>query len=640
MKRPLLAGAALGVIAFLAPQMASAQCEKRLTEAAQAVGTLPNGTDYRVHDTLNEFYHEAEGLMGSDEAGCLSAVQRMEDLIRRNGGVAGEKGGVSPLQVAEKGSNGDEMASADVGGARPGFIPINPVAASDMDARIGGLSPERQREARAADTYARATHALGSSIVNSAAAPSENVNRIATATNHAVEMAEAARDAMLAERNRFSIMVQNLISRLADERQTFELALNSAGLQAALPPTAEARIAPAKAAYAEAAQGTDILIRRAEEIETANLAEGMAPGFAEAYRALARRHRDEMDLHEQPWEVAKDNYFIAVASMNQGRADAARAELLSVEGRVTVVRQRQLKEVDDLYRQYSTMVIDLTQPDGRPAQESRPRRPRAGGGSSPEPTPQSTPPQSTPPQPAPQEPGPTEDPAEEPARDPAEERAFLEQDVASAENLLRETERLAAKYPNDPDMPAQLDYFRTRVAEARAALTNHLRDSDPEEYQRQIGETARAELAAKVGRERTALEREVASAEYMLRDAQRVAANHPDPINEEVVNHARVRLQEANGALNGHLMEHDQAAYQRRTSEAARAAERTWADQQRTTLERDVANAEYLLRDTERIAANYPNQNHDRDLALARGRVAEAQGALNHHNRQYAPPNP
>ena len=393
MKRPLLAGAAVGVIAFLAPQIASAQCEKRLTEAAQAVGTLPNGTDYRVHDTLNEFYHEAEGLMGSDEAGCLSAVQRMEDLIRRNGGVAagapGRSGGGSGgrqetgsiLSSSGQGGGGGAgsgggtaTASAGRGDARPGFVPIRPPSpfSAGMEERLAGLRAARRSQMRSLSDYVAAIRLRGEIVVDGASEPSDAVNEVARATNRAIEQVEQSQESMLTDRA--NALIQENLQRIAEAEREYDDAMNSEVIEGVL--TEDMifdRLEAANQKYMDAKNNIKFVQERLREIENANHDEGMAPGFSAAFRALEARHKQELQPLEAQWDQLNDEYqrLLAVDAINgTKRAEPLRVELSALTEKMTKVRERQDKELDDLYRQYSTMVIDLTQPDGRPAQDN------------------------------------------------------------------------------------------------------------------------------------------------------------------------------------------------------------------------------------------------------------------------------
>jgi len=392
MKRPLLAGAALGVIAFLAPQIASAQCEKRLTEAAQAVGTLPNGTDYRVHDTLNEFYHEAEGLMGSDEGGCLSAVQRMEDLIRRNGGVAagapgrsvgGSGGGQETSSILASSAQGGgggagsgggtATASAGRGDARPGFVPIRPPSpfSAGMEERLAGLTAARRSQMRSLSDYVAAIRLRGEIVVDGASEPSDAVNEVARATNRAIEQVEQSQESMLTDRA--NALIQENLQRIAEAEREYDDAMNSEVIEGVLTEAMiQDRIDAANQKYMDAKKNIEFVQERLREIENANHDEGMAPGFSAAFRALEARHKQELQPLEAQWDQLNDEYqrLLAVDAINgTKRAEPLRVELSALTEKMTKVRERQDKELDDLYRQYSTMVIDLTQPDGRPAQE-------------------------------------------------------------------------------------------------------------------------------------------------------------------------------------------------------------------------------------------------------------------------------
>jgi hypothetical protein len=182
MIHPLQTLAAVGVLVLVAPSVAAAQCQARLDQAAAAASALPASVDYRVPDQLSELHAEAEALLGSDEAGCLAVVQRMEQIIAANGGRGRAPGGASGAQG---------------GASLPQVMPPTPFSRA-IPNRTASLPAERAADVRALSEMVQATREIGTlTILRVAPTAPDAASDLAQSADQVIRAVEVVQDVLV-----------------------------------------------------------------------------------------------------------------------------------------------------------------------------------------------------------------------------------------------------------------------------------------------------------------------------------------------------------------------------------------------------------------------------------------------------------
>jgi len=466
-----MTGAALGVIAFLAPQVASAQCEQRLERAVAAIGTLSDSVDRRVHDQLIDLHDEA----GGNEGRCVEAgVARMEDLLRRNG--AQIEGDVGPAATGRSGGGG-ASTSGGGGGSRPSLVQVTPPTpfSRTVEQGIAALPAAQQAEARDVGRYVENIRGFGVQISGDLAAQAPaQANAVALTTNTAIVAAEALQKTLM-QPSHIEMLYDQLVDSVRDAQQA-DRAL-SAAYQAVLrersSSTSLDRLEAALAHSLAMQAKLDQLEGRAAQGKYDALAEGRPEGYAAALAALEAKHQQEnraldaqCDARNQmaQQELAKD-YLSGNRESNAIGAAIADCQAISFP-----VWQRQKQEADALEARFAAL-DDLAPP--------RPRRN----------PPRSNPPRTqTPPRPAPNPtPPPPPPPAAEQPPKPlspqeiAQQRRDREQALSDARRALDRALTNVEENPNSHEAQVKLDGAKMVVQHADEAYRGHLAQYAPSE---------------------------------------------------------------------------------------------------------------------------------------------------------------
>lgn len=349
---------AAGALVLISPQIAWAGCEARLAKAANAVGLMPAEVDYRVNDQLNEYYSEAEALVGSDEAACLALVVRMEDLIRRNGGRIADEAPPSGRASAGVGAQAEPSPAA-------GVISVSsPTPFSQtLPSRLASVPAQQRAEVAALSDYINTARGLGMRVIQQAttSAPTD-ANVIIRAANEAIEAAEGAQQVLINERgDQLHAELEDAFRSFEEARDSLQNRINQSG-SATAAERANLRRATGQLASVRARLNRWLLDR---------LGEGRAPGYAAAFLALeARQQQEERTLTAQcdaRFEAAHaqlaQNYLGGDRHSNALDQAIAACQSISIP-----VRKRHQSEMDELEAHFA--ITDGGQP-------SRSRRPRA-----------------------------------------------------------------------------------------------------------------------------------------------------------------------------------------------------------------------------------------------------------------------
>lgn len=353
MPRTLLTAAFSALL--LTPGVAAAQCEARLARAAEAVGHLPDAVDAEVHDRLNELYHEAEGLVGADEAGCLAAVERMEAMIRANG--VRISGAGAPTIAAPAPTTATRASVAPTPGVTP------PAAfASALPARLAALSAERRAEVSALSDYVEAVRSLGGPLAQQAApsAPAEAA-RTAEAASDAIESAEAVQAVLInQEGDRLHAELEDAVRRLdaADAAldQATSNALKVLPEEDAVVDAAMAKHRQARERYERARANLDGVRRRLDQWLEEQWDEDYLPGYAAAFRALEAKHQQESRDLDARCDAAMRAGQIGVAqayASGDRNSNALGDSIAQCRAISEPIRRRQQQEADALEARYA-----------------------------------------------------------------------------------------------------------------------------------------------------------------------------------------------------------------------------------------------------------------------------------------------
>lgn len=473
MPRPLLTGAALGVIAFLAPQVALAQCEQRLERAVAAIGTLSDSVDRRVHDQLIDLHDEA----GGNDGPCVEAgVARMEEVLRRNGAQIEGDGGRAATGQSRGGAS---AGSAGAAASRPSLVQVTPPTPFSRTAqdRMAGLPAAQQAEARDVARYVENIRGFGVQISGELAAQAPaQANEVALTTNTAIAAAEALQQTLM-QPSHIEMLYDQLADSIRDVQQA-DAAL-SAAYQAVLrdrsSSTSLDRLEAALAHSQSMQAKLDQLEGRATEGKYEALAEGRPEGYEAAFRALEAKHQSEnrsLDVRCEGFQRAAEQKF--VEDLQSGRVVGQQNELgfglAQCQAISFPVWEQQQREWDELEARFAT-------PD-----DLAPPRPRRNPPRSAPPRPQAAPPRpptdQTPPPPPPaaeQEPKPMG------PEEIAQQRRERDQARSDARRALDQALRTAEENPNSHEAQVKVDGAKMVLQHAEEAYRGHLSQHSPSE---------------------------------------------------------------------------------------------------------------------------------------------------------------
>lgn len=355
-----MTGAALGVLAFLAPQVASAQCEQRLERAVAAIGTLPDGVDGRVHDQIVDLHDAA----GGNDGRCVEAgVARMEEVLRRNGTrIEGD--------VASAGA-GAATSGASGAGYTPGLIQVTPPTpfALRLPTLLAALAPQRRAEVEAISEYVGAVRGLGVRMAQTAAPSSPaQANEIAQTANTTIEAAESFQEVLVNQRgDQLHAQLEDAFRNFEEAQQTWEDHLNRLGSENSVE---RLRLIQARSRLRSVHD-------RMNKWLLDELGEGRAPGYAAAFAALEARHQQEnraidaqCDARNETAQVQLARDYLAGDRNSTAITDAiSDCEAISIP-----VRRRQLKEWDELEIRFAVtpgVVEEVTEDESRPRTRTR-----------------------------------------------------------------------------------------------------------------------------------------------------------------------------------------------------------------------------------------------------------------------------
>lgn len=356
-----LSGVVIGALALLAPQTAAADCGTRLAQAAQAVGLLSDSVDHRVHDRLHDHYAEAESLVGADERRCLGVVQRMEDLIRSNGGRIGNGRSTSDARPAASG-----VGSRSSG---PSVMTINaPTPFSrTLSSRTASLSAQTRAEVVALSEYIEVLRQVGAELASRSSVPTEDANRAVQATNLAIEASEAVQEILInAEGDQLHAQLEDAFRTFDESQSQWRTQLERSGA----PVTAAQR-----SQMTRALSQLNEVRGRLDRWLLETLGEGRAPGYAAAFLALEARHqREEGRVTAQCDALAEAAQAQMARDYLAGKRDStALAEAIAQCQAISVpLREEQQREMDELEARFEIIEVGRTRRTGRRARTPEP----------------------------------------------------------------------------------------------------------------------------------------------------------------------------------------------------------------------------------------------------------------------------